>query len=83
MTANQHYGAHSAQVKMRLIVGGSAIRITQMGPDFLLIDTPADVPPCEASIFLQVDSSKREWKVKLPQGISKDCNRVQLALPGK
>ena len=80
MIVEQNHGAHSAQVKMRLIVGGAVIRITHMGPDFLLIDAPGDVPPCEASILLRVDDSESEWKVRLPMGISKDSNRVALAL---
>ena len=60
MIAEQNYGAHSAQVKMRLLVSGAGIRITHMGPDFLLIESPADHPPCEASIFLKVDDSETE-----------------------
>src|SRR6266850_3010951 len=66
--------------KMRLIVNGSSIRITHMGPDFLFVEGPIDHPPCEASIFLQVDDSESEWKVRLPKGISKDSTRVELAL---
>ena len=81
MTAEQSYGAHSAEVKMRLIVNGTVVRITQMGPDFLFIESPTDHPPCEASILLRVDDSESEWKVMLPEGISKASKRVALALP--
>jgi hypothetical protein len=79
MIAEQSYGAHSAQVKMRLFVNGSSLRITHMGPDFLFVESPTDHPPCEASILLQVDDSESQWTVKLPEGISKDSNRVPLA----
>ena len=65
---------------MRLIVGEAVIRITHMGSDFLLIDAPGDLPPCEASISLKVDNSESEWKVSLPDGISKHSKRVRLAL---
>ena len=65
---------------MRLVVNGTVIRITQMGPDFLFIASPADQPPGEASIVLKVDDSESEWKVRLPEGISKDSKRVALAL---
>jgi len=65
---------------MRLSVSGAVIRITHMGPDFLLIESPIDLPPCEASLSLQVDDSESEWKVRLPDGISKDSKRVALAL---
>jgi hypothetical protein len=80
MSAEQSYGPHSAQVKMRLIVNGTTIRITHMGPDFLLVETPTDHPPCEASISLRVDESERQWQVKLPEGISRSSKRVALAL---
>jgi hypothetical protein len=80
MTANQTYGAHSAQVKMRLIVNGECIRVTQMGPDFLFVDSAGDHPPGEATIVLQVDGSERQWQVRLPEGICSASKRIALAL---
>jgi hypothetical protein len=80
MIVEQNQGAHSAQVKMRLIVSETVFRITHMGPDFVLVESPTDHPPGEASIFLKVDESESQWKVKLPEGVSKNSNRVALAL---
>jgi hypothetical protein len=80
MIAGQTYGAHSAQVEMRMVVRGESLSVTHMGPDFVLIDSPADYPPCEASLVLRVDGSESVWKVRLPDGISKDSRRVVLAL---
>jgi hypothetical protein len=51
-----------------------------MGPDFVLVESPIDHPPCEASILLRVDDSESQWQVRLPEGISKDLKRVALAL---
>ncbi len=65
---------------MCLIVDGESIPIAQMGPDFLLVDTASDHPPGEATIVLQVDESERRWQVRLPEGISKDSERIALAL---
>ena len=65
---------------MRLILNGASLRITHMGPDYLLVDSAADHPPGTATIVLKVDESERQWKVGLPQGISKDSKRVTLAL---
>lgn len=80
MIAEPNYGAHSAQVEMRLLLNGRAFGITHMGRDFVLVESSADYPPCEASVFLKVDDSVTEWKVRLPEGISKESNRVVLAL---
>ena len=65
---------------MRLIVNGTSIGITHMGSDFLFLESPTDHPPCEASILLRIDDSESQWKVRLPEGISKASTRVALAL---
>ena len=80
MIAEHNNGAHSAQVEMLLLVNGDSIGITHMGPDYLLIESPADHPPGEASIMLKVDDRENRWKVMLPDGISRASNRVALAL---
>ena len=80
MLAEKSYGAHSAQVKMRLIVNGASIRITQMGPDFLFVDSASDHPSGEATIVLQVDGSERRWNVHLQNGISAESKRVAIAM---
>ena len=65
---------------MRLLVNGSSISITQMGPDFVLVEPSTEYPPGEATIVLVVDGNERRWQVKLPNGISKHSKRVVLAL---
>ena len=80
MTTDQKYGARSAQVEMRLIINGSSVSITHMGPDFLFVEGGHDHPPGPATIVLQVDQTERRWQVNLPDGISKASTRVALAL---
>lgn len=80
MIAKESYGAHSARVEMRLIINGASISITHMGSDFLYVESASDYPPGEATIFLPVDESARQWKVRLPDGISKGSKRVALVL---
>lgn len=70
---------HSAHVEIGLRVNGILLPVAQMGPDFLLMDNPIELPPGEASLFLQVDESKREWNVYLPEGISPKSKRVAIA----
>jgi hypothetical protein len=80
MIADQNYGARSAQVEMHLIINGSSVSITHMGPDFLFIEGGDDHPPGQATIVLQVDQTERRWQVHLPDGTSKASKRVALAL---
>jgi hypothetical protein len=80
MIGEPSYGTHSAEVQMRLIVEGKSLRITHMGPDFVLVESPTDQAPGEASIMLRVNDSESQWKVKVPEGISKGSKRVALAL---
>jgi hypothetical protein len=72
-------GGHSAQVNMRLLVNGLSLRGSQMGPNFLLVESPVNHPPTDASIVLQVDESERSWRIRLPQGISAGTKRVAIA----
>jgi len=64
---------------MRLLVNDLSLSVAQMGPDFLLLDSPADHPPADARVVLQVDQSERTWNVRLPNGISADTKRVTIA----
>lgn len=80
MIAEQNHGAHSAQVERRLIINGTGVGITHLGRDFILVETPAEHPPCEAFIVLIVDESESRWKVKLPDGMTSGSKRVALAL---
>jgi hypothetical protein len=80
MIAEQNYGAHSARVEMQLLVNGAFIGITHMGRDFVILESPAEYPPGEASIFMKVDDSESRWDVRLPDGISAGSKRVAIAL---
>jgi len=67
------------QVEMQLIVNGDSINITHMGPDFLIVESPAEHPPGEATIVLQVDQSLRRWNVRLPDGLPRGHKRVLIS----
>jgi hypothetical protein len=64
---------------MRLVVNGLSLRVAQMGPDFLLVESPVNHPPADASVVLQVDQSERRWRVRLPDGMSASSKRVIIA----
>ena len=72
-------GGHSADVRISLMFRGHSIPVAQLGPDFLLLDVPADHAPGPASILLRVDQSEQRWDVLLPNGISSASKRVAIA----
>jgi hypothetical protein len=80
MIAQQTYGAHSAEVEMRLILNGKSVSIRHMGSYFVLIDPVEDHPPGEAIILVRIDQAERRWTVRPPNGISSKSNRVDLAV---
>jgi len=68
---------------MQLLVDGVSLPIGQMGPDFLLLDKSIDRPPGEATIVFSVEGyDERRWQVRLPEGLSADCERVVIAKAG-
>jgi hypothetical protein len=73
------HGGHSADVRIHLILKTHIIPVAQLGPDFLLLDAPANHPPGHASVFMRVDQSERRWNIFLPNGISADSKRVAIA----
>jgi hypothetical protein len=76
MISGINNGGHSAQVKIQLLLDGRTVPVSQLGPDFLLLDVPFEYPPGNARLVLQVDQSERRWDICLPNGISAAANRV-------
>jgi len=74
-------GGHSSLVKMQLLFNGGSIPIAKMGPDYVVVNSATEHPPCDARIVLKVDASERQWDVHLPDGISARSKRVALAMP--
>lgn len=65
-----------------MILNGNLLPVAQLGPGFLLLDTPVDHPPTEASIVLRIDASEETWSVRLPDGISVRTKRVAIVAEG-
>ncbi|SPE55001.1 hypothetical protein SBV1_2010034 [Verrucomicrobia bacterium] len=52
-----------------LLLNGRRLPVAQMGPDFLLLEKPADYPAGTAQVLLNVDGHEERWAVRLPLGI--------------
>ena len=81
MIKASRYGGHSAIVKMQLRFNRTSIPIAKMGPDYIVVHSASDYPPCEATIEMRVDDIQSRWNVRLPNGISVGSKRVALGAP--
>ena len=78
MESIAQYEAHSAEVELSLLINGESLLVGQLGPDFLLLDEVVAHPPTEAVIKMRIDEEEKQWRVRLPEGITSE--RVSLAL---
>jgi hypothetical protein len=67
--ANAKATGHSADVRMQLTVDGHILPSAQLGPNFLILNSPIDHPSAEAEISLCIDGYERRWTVWLADGI--------------
>jgi hypothetical protein len=74
--------SHSADVRIHLHVNGCSLPVAQLGPDFLILRTPADHPPADADIAMSIDGNERRWRVRLPDGIAADKPKTKIASTG-
>lgn len=65
---------------MQLRVNGDVFVIGQLGPDFILLDSPSDHPPSKAEIAMWIDGRERRWPVRLIDGIAAGRERTRTEL---
>jgi hypothetical protein len=78
-----HSRGHSADVRIHLHVHGQILSVAQLGPDFLILRTPADHPPADAQISMSIDGDERRWHVSLPAGIEATQWKTRIACVGE
>jgi hypothetical protein len=78
MSITQKYPSHSAEVRMQLSANGHSFPISHLGPEFVILKNPVDLPPTEAEITLSIDGRVRRWLVHLPEGIAAGRQRTKL-----
>jgi hypothetical protein len=49
----------------RLLAHGQVYPLSQAGPDFVILKTPAQIPPGRATVIVDVDGDERRWEVLL------------------
>jgi hypothetical protein len=77
-TPHQNGQGYSADIRMQLHVCDRVFSIGQLGPDFLILDDPADHPPADAEIAMSINGRQRRWAVHLPDGIARGTVRTRI-----
>jgi hypothetical protein len=79
MRAHSERLGFSAEVRMELSVNGHVLSVGQLGPDFLILDSPTSHPPSKAEVAVWIDGDESRWTVHLPDGISPKMERTRIA----
>ncbi len=59
---------YSSDVRLFLLAGGQSYKLSEIGPNFVRLRTPAFVPPGDAEVLMLVDGVERRWPVTLEIG---------------
>ena len=68
--------AHSAKVRLRLLVNGDDLEVAQVGNGSCILRDPRPHPPCDAQLIVTVDGLTETHPVFLSHGITADCREV-------
>jgi len=71
--------AHSADVRIHLHVNGYVLPVAQLGPEFVVLRTPVNHPPCDAEIAMSIDGNESRWAVRLQNGIQVGQRKTALS----
>ena len=78
MSATLPTSRYSAEVVLSLIVGETTIKLSQVGPHFVLLAEPIELPPGPADVHVNVDGHVHCRKVYLVDGTNPTSTRVRI-----
>ena len=79
---NSYSVGHSAEVDIRLQVGGVCLDVVQLGSDFLMLEERCRslLPSCDAELIVEIDGDIDRRPVFLPEGICPDSIRTPITM---
>lgn len=54
---------------MHLAVGSRRLAIVQVGPDFMILAEPVEIPPTRGELVVEIDGDEKRRTIYLPEGI--------------
>lgn len=67
---------YSRVAEFELVANGRSYSPSHVSRDFIILDQPADIPPCDADLYIRVEGEEMHRRIRLPQGASADTDRV-------
>jgi hypothetical protein len=64
---------------MQMVVNAHSFAVAQIGPDFLVLSEPADLPPGQAELVVEVDGSEKRRTIFLPDGVCAADEQTRIA----
>jgi hypothetical protein len=65
-TGDRRAAGYSSEVQLLLVIEGGSYALAQIGPDFVTLREPADLPLGEAEVIMLIDGLEQDrWAVTL------------------
>jgi hypothetical protein len=61
---------YSSHVDLALIVNGETLRLAQVGPESLILQTPCDLEPGFADLIITIDDLIEKYRIAIYEGSS-------------
>jgi hypothetical protein len=67
---------YSTVADFELVAAGKGYGVSQLCGDLIILDKPAEIPPCDADLYIRVEGEEMHRRIRLPQGASANSDRV-------
>jgi hypothetical protein len=64
---------------MQAIAGKHCLAVAQVGPDFMIVESPIELPPMPAELIVEIDGHAKRRSIYLPDGIRKTASRTRIS----
>ena len=64
---------------MRLTVGSRRMGVAQVGPDFMILEEPVEIPAGRGELVVLIDGDEKRRAIYLPDGIRPTDVRTRIA----
>jgi hypothetical protein len=81
MSSETSVDRFSTVAEFELLIAGRSYRVAQVAPDFLFLDTTAEIAPGPGVLVIRVDGQEIRREILLPLGSEAGSLRVQISRP--